>query len=178
MVTKKQEKKQEATNNDFQTVVVPAIITATSNKVSEDFKQEVNTKTVYFHVIDQVKAQQLEKIGMTQYTPDTEKDPDAKPYFIVKATKMVKLYTSLDNFTEKPFTVEEINEETGLPQSTPNLYTEEIVHLAIIKVKGAKGKNDFFRLNAILLPAVEMLKEVEAVNPFAEFFIDDDDLPF
>lgn len=178
MATKKQVKTQETTNNDFHTVVVPAIITATSNKVSEDFKQEVNTKTVYFHVTDPAKAEQLEKIGMTQYTPDTEKDPDAKPYFIAKATKAVKLYTTRDKFVEKSFTVEEINEETGLPQSTPNLYTEEIVHLAIIKVKGGKGKNDFFRLNAILLPAVEMLKEVEAVNPFADLFIGDDDLPF
>lgn len=172
-------KKQETTNNDFKTVVVPAIITATSNKISDDFKQEVNTKTVYFHVTDPKKAKELEKMGMTQYTPDTEKDPDAKPYFIAKATKNVKLYTTRDKYVEKSFKVEEINEETGLPQSTPNIYTNEIVHLAIIKVKGGKGKNDFFRLNSILLPALEMLKEVEAVNPFADLFVnDDDDLPF
>ena len=170
-------KKQETTNNDFQTVVVPAIITATSNKVSEDFKQQVNTKTVYFHVLDRKKAELLEKLGMTEYTPDNEKDPEAKPYFIAKATKIVKLYTSKDIYTEKTFAVEEINEETGLPQSTPNLYTDEIVHLAIIKVKGAKGKNDFYRINAILLPSLDMLKEVEAVNPFADLF-ESDDLPF
>ena len=89
----------------FHTVNVPAIITATSNKVSDEFKQETPTKTIYFHVEDPKKAKQLEKFGMTQYTPDTETDPDAKPYFIAKATKIVKLYTheSRTIFVEKPF---------------------------------------------------------------------------
>ena len=47
--------------NNFQTVIVPAIITATSNKVSNEFKQETPTKTIYFHVEDPKKAEQLEK---------------------------------------------------------------------------------------------------------------------
>ena len=38
------------TANNFQTVIVPAIITATSNKVSDEFKQETPTKTIYFHL--------------------------------------------------------------------------------------------------------------------------------
>lgn len=177
MATKKQSQKATTQENNFTTVVVPAIITATSNKVSEDYKQEVNTKTVYFHVEDPKKAQKLIDLGMTEYTPDTETDPDAKPYFIAKATQNVRLYTSKDQFEEKPFTVEIDNPETGLPQANPNLYTTETVHVSIIKVKGGKGKNDFFRLNAILLPSLEMLKEVEAANPFAELF-EDDDLPF
>ena len=163
------------TANNFHTVKVPAIITATSNKVSSDFKQETPTKTIYFQVADPKKAKELEKIGMTQYTPDTETDPDAKPYFIAKATKMVKLYTHEDRstFVEKPFTVDLFDEETGLPRTNPNVYTDEIVHLAIIKVKGGKGKNDFYRVNAILLPTLDSLKEVEAANPFAELFGED-----
>ena len=158
--------------NNFQTVTVPAIITATSNKVSDEFKQETPTKTIYFHVPDPKKAEQLEKIGMTQYTPDAETDPDAKPYFIAKATKNVKLYTHEDRstFVEKPFSIDLFDEETGLPLPNPNVYTDEIVHLAVIKVKGGKGKNDFYRVNAILLPTLDSLKEVEAVNPFAELF--------
>ena len=150
-------------------VIVPAIITATSNKVSSEFKQETPTKTIYFHVPDPKKAEQLEKFGMTQYTPDTETDPDAKPYFIAKATKIVKLYTHEDllPIVEKAFTVDIFDEDTGLPIANPNVYTDEIVHLAIIKVKGGKGKNDFYRVNAILLPTLDSLKEVEAVNPFA-----------
>ena len=166
-------KKQPA--NKFQTVTVPAIITATSNKVSSDFKQEIPTKTIYFHVEDPKKAEELEKIGMTQYTPDTETDPEAKPYFIAKAAKNVKLYTREDrsSFVEKPFTVDIFDEETGLPLPNPNVYTDEIVHLAVIKVKGEKGKNDFYRVNAILLPTLDSLKEVEAVNPFAELFGED-----
>lgn len=161
--------------SDFQTVAVPAIITATSNKVSSEFKQETPTKTIYFHVEDPKKAEQLEKLGMTQYTPDTETDPDAKPYFIAKATKTVKLYTHEDrsNFVEKPFSVDIFDEDTGLPIPNPNVYTDEIVHLAVIKVKGGKGKNDFYRVNAILLPTIDTLKEVEAVNPFAELFGED-----
>ena len=159
----------------FQTVNVPAIITATSNKVSDEFKQETPTKTIYFHVEDPKKAKQLEKFGMTQYTPDTETDNEAKPYFIAKATKTVKLYTyeNRSNFVEKPFSVELFDEDTGLPISNPNVCTDEIVHLAIIKVKGGKGKNDFYRVNAILLPEFDTLKEVEAVNPFAELFGED-----
>ena len=158
------------TANNFQTVVVPAIITATSNKVSNEFKQETPTKTIYFHVEDPKKAEQLEKFGMTQYTPDTEKDPDAKPYFIAKATKTVNLFTGRTTYVEKPFSVDLFDEDTGLPIPNPNVYTDEIVHLAIIKVKGGKGKNDFYRVNAILLPTLDTLKEAEAVNPFAELF--------
>ncbi len=161
------------TANNFQTVTVPAIITATSNKVSDEFKQETPTKTIYFHVEDPKKAEQLEKFGMTQYTPDTETDPEAKPYFIAKATKSVKLYTDRTTIVEKPFSVDIFDEDTGLPISNPNVYTDEIVHLAIIKVKGGKGKNDFYRVNAILLPTLDTLKEVEAVNPFAELFGED-----
>ena len=161
------------TANNFQTVTVPAIITATSNKVSDEFKQETPTKTIYFHIPDHKKAEQLEKFGMTQYTPDTETDPDAKPYFIAKATKNVKLYTDRTTFVEKPFSVDLFDEDTGLPIPNPNVYTDEIVHLAVIKVKAGKGKNDFYRVNAILLPTLDSLKEVEAVNPFAELFGED-----
>ena len=161
------------TANNFQTVTVPAIITATSNKVSSEFKQETPTKTIYFHVEDPKKAEQLEKFGMTQYTPDTETDPEAKPYFIAKATKTVRLFTDRTTHVEKLFSVDLFDEDTGLPIPNPNVYTDEIVHLAIIKVKGGKGKNDFYRVNAILLPTLDTLKEVEAVNPFAELFGED-----
>ena len=163
---------KKSTDN-FQTVTVPAIITATSNKVSDEFKQETPTKTIYFHVADPEKVVSLEKFGMTQYTPDTETDPEAKPYFIAKATKTVKLFTDRKTYVEKPFSVDIFDEDTGLPISNPNVYTDEIVHLAIIKVKGGKGKNDFYRVNAILLPTLDTLKEVEAVNPFAELFGED-----
>ena len=161
--------------NKFQTVIVPAIITATSNKVSSDFKQETPTKTIYFHVPDTKKVKELEKIGMTQYTPGTETDLDAKPYFIAKAAKTVKLYTDEDrsNFVEKHFSVDLFDEDTGLPISNPNVYTDEIVHLAVIKVKGEKGKNDFYRVNAILLATLDSLKEVEVFNPFTELFGED-----
>ncbi len=161
------------TANNFQSVVVPAIITATSNKVSDEFKQETPTKTIYFHVEDLKKAEQLEKFGMTQYTPDTETDPEAKPYFIAKATKTVRLFTDRKTHVEKLFSVDLFDEDTGLSIPNPNVYTDEIVHLAIIKVKGGKGKNDFYRVNAILLPTLDTLKEVEAVNPFAELFGED-----
>ena len=122
MTTNKQKKIK------FHTVNVPAFIAATSNKVSDEFKQETPTKTIYFHVVDPEKAEELEKLGMTQYTPDTETDPDAKPYFIAKATKIVKLYTheSRTIFVEKPFSVDLFDEETGLPISNPNVYTDEI----------------------------------------------------
>ena len=139
-------KTQKQQENTFITIIAKAIITATSNKVSDDFKQENPTKTIYFTVQDEQKIKQLKELGMTMYTPEEEGAPN---YFICKATKFVKIYTNRDDYFEKDFGVTTIKED-GTEMKNPNLKTDEPIYLSIVKVKAPKGKNDFFRLNAIL----------------------------
>lgn len=152
-------------DEQFTNVIVPAIITATSNKIDEDFKQETPTKTVYFNVTDKAKIKELEELGLTCYTP---KDKDGKPYFICKATKDVKIYFKDGSTVEKMFTTITIDPQTMQKVASPNLFTDTEVVISVIKVKGGKGKNDFFRINAILLDDIEELKQVEQTNPFAD----------
>lgn len=146
-------------------------ISATSNKVSEDFKQEKPTKTFYIVPKDKKEIKKLEKFGLPLYTP---KEKGTESYTIVKSAKTVKHYKSAkDEAPQKMIMI--VEDENG--QTIPNFYTEENVILNITKVKGQKGKNDFYRLTAILAPVGTIL-EVEATNPFGELEVSEDDLPF
>lgn len=161
-------------HNNFDTVIVSATITATSNKSDGKYKQEKPTKTVYLVPADEKEAKKLIDFGLTQYTPDNEKDPEAKPYFIVKSTETVKAYTSEEDFEEVHFGVnhEEVDEETGevKTKKTPNYKTDKPVGVAIVFVEGGNNGNDFYRLNALLLDTPETLEEVKPVNPFVSLF--------
>ena len=165
-------KTQKQQENTFVTIIAKAIITATSNKVSEDFKQDLPTKTIYFTVQDEEKIKHLQELGMTLYTPE-----DAPSFFICKATKFVKIFTNRDDYFEKDFGVTTIKED-GTEMKNPNLKTDEPIHLSIVKVKAPKGKNDFFRVNAILTDDISKLIEVTQENPFKDLFINDEELPF
>ena len=167
-------KTQKQQENTFVTIIAKAIITATSNKVSEDFKQDIPTKTIYFTVQDEKKIKQLQELGMIMYTPEEEEAPN---YFICKATKFVKIFTNRDNYFEKDFGVTTIKED-GSEFKNPNLKTDESIYLSIVKVKAPKGKNDFFRVNAILTDDTSKLIEVTQENPFKDLFINHEDLPF
>lgn len=167
-------KTQKQQENTFVTIIAKAIITATSNKVSEDFKQDIPTKTIYFTVQDEKKIKQLQDLGMIMYTPKEEEAPN---YFICKATKFVKIFTNRDNYFEKDFGVTTIKED-GSEFKNPNLKTDESIYLSIVKVKAPKGKNDFFRVNAILTDDTSKLIEVTQENPFKDLFINHEDLPF
>lgn len=161
-------------HNNFDTVIASARITATSNKSDGKYKQEIPTKTVYLVPADEKEAKKLVDFGLTQYTPDTDKETEAKPYFIVKATETVKAYTSEEDFEEVHFGVnhEEVDEETGeiKTKKTPNYKTDKPVGVAIVFVEGKDKGNDFYRLNALLLDTPETLEEVQPVNPFASLF--------
>lgn len=152
------------TNEQFTTVITPAYITATSNKVSKDFVQETPTKTVYFTTKDKKKLQDLQELGLTLYTPEDKSDA----YFIVKATKSVKMYKRDNTMIDVDFKVENLNPDTGEIESVPNYYTDTLVYLAITKVKADKGRSDFYRLTSILVDDFEDLKEVEQRNPFED----------
>lgn len=152
------------TNEQFTTVITPAYITATSNKVSKDFVQEVPTKTVYFTTKDKKKLQELQELGLTLYTPEDKSDA----YFIVKATKLVKIYKRDNSMQEADFKIYNQNPDTGDIEIVPNYYTDTLVYLAITKVKSDKGRSDFYRLTSILVDDFKDLKEVEQRNPFED----------
>lgn len=155
----------------FTSINLVGRISATSNKVSEDFKQETPTKTVYIVPKDKKEIKKLEKFGLPLYTP---KDKGSESYTIVKSAKTVKHYKSVKD-TEPQKMLMTVEDENA--QKVPNLYTEVNVILNIVKVKAQKGKNDFYRLTAILAPT-RTIFEVEATNPFGDLEVSEDDLPF
>lgn len=155
----------------FTSINIIGKISATSNKVSEDFKQETPTKTIYIVPKDKKEIEKLEKFGLPLYTP---KAKGFESYTIVKSAKTVKHYKSVkDEVPQKMIMT--VEDENG--QTIPNLYTEENVIFNITKVKAQKGKNDFYRLTAILAPVGTIL-EVEATNPFSDFEVSEDGLLF
>jgi len=155
----------------FTSINIIGKISATSNKVSEDFKQETPTKTVYIVPKDKKEIEKLKKFGLPLYTP---REKGAESYTIVKSVKTVKHYKSVKDEAPQKI-IMTVEDENG--QTIPNLYTDENVIFNITKVKAQKGKNDFYRLTAILAPVGTIL-EVEATNPFGDFEISEDELPF
>lgn len=155
----------------FTSINLVGKISATSNKVSEDFKQETPTKTVYIVLKDKKEIEKLEKFGLPLYTP---KEKGAESYTIVKSAKTVKHYKSVKDEAPQKM-IMTVEDENG--QTIPNFYTDGNVILNITKVKAQKGKNDFYRLTAILAP-VGTIIEVEATNPFSDTEISEDELPF
>lgn len=166
--------KKQVKHENFDTVVARATITATSNKSDGKYKQKKATKTIYIVPATEEDSKKLSDFGLQLYTPDKEKDPEAKPYFIVKATENVKIFTSETEFEEANFGVsyEDVNPETGeiTVKKTPNYKTEEPVYAAIMFVEGGDNGNDFFRLNALMMEDTAILEEVQPVNPFAGLF--------
>lgn len=146
-------------------------ISATSNKVSKDFKQETPTKTIYIVPKDKKEIEKLKKFGLPLYTP---KEKGAESYTIVKSAKTVKHYKSVKDETPQKM-IMTVEDENG--KTIPNFYTEENVILNITKVKAQKGKNDFYRITSILTPVGTIL-EVEPTNPFGDLEVSEDDLPF
>ena len=167
--------KKQVKHENFDTVVVQATITATSNKSDGKYKQKKPTKTIYLLPATEEDSKKLSDFGLQLYTPDTEKDPEAKPYFIVKATENVKIFTSETEFEEVNFGVsyEEVNPEDGeiTTKKTPNYKTETPVHVAIMFVEGGDNGNDFYRLNALIINDTATLEEVQPVNPFDGLYI-------
>ena len=159
------------TQKQFTSINIVGRISATSNKVSEEHKQETPTKTVYIVPKDKKEIEKLEKFGMTIYTP---KEKGSESYIIVKSVKAVKHYKFASD-TNPQKLIMTIKDENG--QSIPNLYTEENVILNITKVKAQKGNKYFYRLTAILSP-VETILEVAPTNPFGDLEVSEDELPF
>lgn len=158
--------------NQFENAVVQGIITSTSNKMDDNFKQEKPSKTLYIVVEDKNQIKELESLGLMLYKSE---DKTVKPFFIIKAVTDMKVYKSEKDYEIVNFGIYQLDPETGEEKKNPNYQTEEPVFLSIIKVKGQKGKNGFYRVNAILDPKGH-LQEVKSENPFESLF--KDGLPF
>lgn len=159
---------------NFETIIVKAQITATSNNNDSKFKQKKPSKTVYIVPDNKEDEKKLIDFGLTQYTPDNKKDKNAKPYFIIKSTQFVKFYVSEEEYSEVFFgtQIEEVNDETGETRvkKASNYMTSEPVYIAIMFVQGGDNGNDFYRLNAIMHENPLVLEEVKPINPFSQLF--------
>lgn len=135
-------------------IVITGRITATSKKLDNRYKQVNPTKTAYIDV-DEHTAQALEEFGLTKYTSAE----DGKDFFIVKLSANLVAY------------LDDSNNSTSLAElasvNSPNFNTgEEDIQLNIIK--GENMGNDFYRVQALLLPqGMDMIQTMEALNPFA-----------
>ena len=132
-------------------------ISTTSNKVGE-FKQEVNTKTVYFNA-DEKTAKDLEAFGLTQYTSKENNEN----FFIVKVADKLRVYfPNGENQIRRDLSNVELE-----GQDTLNFKTADDTTVAINIVKGSNKGNDFHRLQAILVETIDDITQIESENPFA-----------
>lgn len=135
-------------------IVITGRITATSKKLDNRYKQVNPTKTAYIDA-DEHNTQAMEAFGLTKYT-STE---DGKDFFIIKLSSNLVAY--LDNS----------NNSTSLAElasvDSPNFNTGE-VDIQMNIIKGENMGNDFYRVQALLLPqGMGMIQTIEALNPFA-----------
>jgi len=130
-------------------LIIHGTVTGTSNKQSEKFKGEHPTKTIYF-IADDKNSQLLTTFGMKQYESD-----DGTKFFVVKASKTVKVY--LPN--------EEKHDNT-LPVDieSPNFKIDTPIKMNIIC--GEKNGNSFYRLQAVQFTDDTFVEIVEERNPF------------
>lgn len=137
----------------MENIVIKGKITATSKKLDNRYKQVNPTKTAYIET-DEQNAQALEAFGLTKYTSAE----DRKDFFIIKLSSNLVAYEDNTNKTTSLADLTTVN--------SPNFNTgESDIYLNIIK--GENMGNDFYRVQALLLPeGIDMIQAVEAVNPF------------
>lgn len=140
----------------MENLVIKGIITATSKKIDDKFKQEVPTKTAYIKT-DLENAKKLQDFGLTKYTSKQGDD-----YFIIKLPANLMVYTP-DGFGKKRPDLSQVFYD-GV--ETNNFKTEKMLPLNIIK--GNHMNNDFFRLQAIRVDDESDIIEIEPENPFGD----------
>lgn len=133
-------------------IVVRGIITATSDKQSEDFEAAKELKTVHFTVADSEK-EKLEAFGIREYGTDHK-------YFMAKLSEKFKHNGVVKSGLAQ--TLANVDKETGEIIDNPNFHSDgRIVALALFK--GVKSKNTFYRVTQIK----GVLDNFE-VDPFAD----------
>lgn len=155
-------------------VIIRGLITATSKKENDKFKQDNPTKTAYI-TVDAENRKKLLSLGLTEYTSRKDK----QGFFIIKFSANTVIYQDRNNNEATPFKLHTMD--------TPNFKTLAPVEMNVIR--GENMGNDFFRIQALLVLNPEVFEKVEASNPFAEqsqetkgqtepIDINDDNVPF
>lgn len=140
----------------MENLVIKGIITATSKKIDDRFRQEVPTKTAYIKT-DTENAKKLQDFGLTKYTSKQGED-----YFVIKLPANLMVYTP-NGFGKKRPDLSQVYHD-GV--ETNNFKTEKMLPLNIIK--GNNMNNDFFRLQAIRVDDESDILEIEPENPFGD----------
>ena len=139
-------------NNSLQTLVVKGQITATSNKISEEFKQQKPTKTIYFNAASVEDENKLIEFGLQAYT---SKD-DNETFFIAKApAKGIQVWCQGKQ-------LEPLNVEI----ESPNFKSADGVEIGLAITKGQKMNRDFYRVSAVDVVLESDIEPVEMTNPF------------
>lgn len=140
----------------MENLVIKGIITATSKKIDDKFRQDVPTKTAYIKT-DTENAKKLQDFGLTKYTSKQGDD-----YFVIKLPANLMVYKP-NGFGKKRPDLSQVYLD-GV--ETNNFKTEKMLPLNIIK--GNHMNNDFFRLQAIRVDDESDIIEIEPENPFGD----------
>lgn len=143
----------------MENMIITGTITATSNKISEDFKTEHPTKCAYISIDKSVDKKALEAFGIKIYS-----SADKNEFLAIRTSRQIAIYDSTTGDNEPVDRLDcSIEDDTGI--KTPNFRTIEGVQFNL--VKGEKLGNEFIRLQAISGPA-DCITYVTANNPFIE----------
>lgn len=156
----------------MENLIIKGQLTATSNKVNEDYKTDNPTKTGYVTVEDENISNKMKDFGLTEYTSQQD---DSK-FFIIKLPQQLTLVKG-NNMRKLSGDVE-----------SPNLKTKDGQEFKMNVIKGRNKGNDFFRLQAIEVNDYSDVEQIQMENPFGDGYlksddnqpvdISDDDLPF
>lgn len=143
----------------MENLLIGGYISATSKKISDDFKAEGEQKKTAYIVFDKKDEKKIKDFGLTIYT--SKKDPEAPPFIIVKTSEKIVLYA--------PDVPEPMGNISGSAEDdSKNFKTDEKKPVRFNIIKGNHKGNDFTRLQAILLESMEQIEEIESANPFLE----------
>lgn len=156
----------------MENLIIKGQLTATSNKVNEDYKTDNPTKTGYVIVEDENISNEMKGFGLREYT---SQEDDSK-FFIIKLPQQLTLVKG-NNMKKLSGDVE-----------SPNLKTKDGQEFKMNVIKGRNKGNDFFRLQAIEVNDYSDVEQIQMENPFGDGYlksddnqpvdISDDDLPF
>lgn len=141
-----------ANNNSLETLTIKGQITATSNRVSEEFRQQTPTKTIYFNAASHEDEKKLIDFGLQAYTSKS----DNEMFFIAKApAKGIQVWCQGEQLEPLKVDIE-----------SPNFKSVDgnVIGLAI--TKGQKMNRDFYRVSAVNVVLESDIEPVEMTNPF------------
>lgn len=144
----------------MENIVVNVMIAATSNKISDRYKRDVYTKTVFLQA-DSKNSKLLEDFGLRKYTSTK----DNTEFYQLQCSRDVLVYTTQDP-KEEPITLCCVVKDVNHPELEPTCNfnsNEEIVSVNIIRAENSG--NNFVRLQAIMAP--NGITFVKPQNPFS-----------